>query len=164
MSSLLPTTEKLRSLDAALIRWMNGHGRQFLRLALGVIFVWFGTLKLFAAGPADDLVRRTVYWVSPDVFLPVLGVWEIAIGVCFFFGPLIRLGLLLLAFQLPGTFLPLILLPEVCFVRAPFILTMEGQYIVKNLLIIGGALVVGGSMREMRAQTHPMSRDSPPSI
>ena len=53
-------------------------------------------------------------------------------------------------FQLPGTFLPLLLLPNVCFSGSPFVLTMEGQYIVKNLLIIGAALVVGGSMRVMK--------------
>ena len=143
-------TQKLKKLDAGVIAWMNGHGRSFLRGALGVIFIWFGALKIFSASPADDLVRRTVYWFNPDVFLPVLGAWEVAIGICLLFRPLLRLGLLLLFFQLPGTFLPLVLLPEVCFVRFPFNLTMEGQYIVKNLLIIGAALVVGGSMRKMR--------------
>jgi uncharacterized membrane protein YkgB len=142
-------SEKLSRLDAAVIHWMNDHGRRFLRLALAVIFIWFGALKLFAIGPADDLVRRTVYWVNPDSFLPLLGAWEMLIGLCFLLRPLLRLGLLLLLFQLPGTFLPLVLLPEVCFVQAPWVLTMEGQYIVKNLLIIGAALVIGGSMRTL---------------
>jgi uncharacterized membrane protein YkgB len=143
-------TEKLKRLDARLIAWMRDHGLGFLSIALGVIFIWFGALKIFSSSPADDLVRRTVYWFDPDIFIPVLGVWEVVIGACLLFRPLIRLGLLLLFFQLPGTFLPLLLLPEVCFAGFPFNLTMEGQYIVKNLLIIGAALVVGGSMRTMR--------------
>jgi uncharacterized membrane protein YkgB len=126
---------------------MLRKGFGFLRFALGLIFIWFGLLKVFAASPADDLVRRTVYWMEPDKFLPVLGWWETAIGICLLARPLNRLGLLLLAVQLPGTFLPLFLLPEVCFVRFPFELTMEGQYIIKNLLIIGAALVVGGTVR-----------------
>lgn len=132
--------------DRAVSGWMNHYGRFLLRLAVAVIFIWFGALKIFQASPADDLVRRTIYWLQPDVFIPVLGGWEVAIGVCLLFRPMLRLGLLLLALQLPGTFLPLIVLPEVCFVKFPFVLTMEGQYIVKNLLIIGAALVVGGSI------------------
>ena len=117
-----------------------------LRMALSLIFIWFGALKIFSASPADDLVRRTIYWLRPEIFLPVLGGWEVLIGVCLLFRPLLRMGLLLLALQLPGTFLPLIVLPEVCFARFPFELTMEGQYIFKNLLIIGAALVVGGTV------------------
>ncbi len=139
---------------------MGQHAVGVLRVALAIIFIWFGALKVFAASPADDLVRRTVYWFSPEVFLPVLGIWEIAIGICLLVPVLIRIGLLLLFFQLPGTFLPLLLLPEVCFVRFPFSLTMEGQYIIKNLLIIGAALVVGGSMRAIRLSVEPGSTGS----
>ena len=56
-------------------------------------------------------------------------------------------SILLLFIQMPGTFLPLILLPEVCFTSFPFGLTLEGQYIVKNLIIISAALVVGSTVR-----------------
>jgi uncharacterized membrane protein YkgB len=129
----------LEKYDRAISAWMALHGRRFLRFALALIFIWFGALKPFFASPANDLVKRTVYWISPDIFLPVLGWWEVAIGVCFLFRPLLRLGLLLLALQLPGTFLPLVLLPEVCFQHFPWAPTMEGQYILKNLLIIGAA-------------------------
>ena len=136
--------------DRAVSGWMNHYGRFLLRLAVAVIFVWFGALKIFQASPADDLVRRTIYWLRPDVFIPILGGWEVVIGLCLFFRRTLRLGLLLLALQLPGTFLPLVVLPEVCFVKFPFVLTMEGQYIVKNLLIIGAALVVGGTINPPR--------------
>ena len=69
-----------------------------------------------------------------------------AIGLCLLYAPFIRAGLFLLALQMPGTFLPLIILPEVCFIDIPFNLTLEGQYIVKNLVLIGAAIVVGSRL------------------
>ncbi len=66
--------------------------------------------------------------------------------------PLIRAALFLLFLQMPGTMLPLILLPDVCFTTFPYGLTMEGQYIIKNLVLIGAALVVGGTVRSSSDQ------------
>jgi uncharacterized membrane protein YkgB len=125
---------------------MAHYAPWILRLALAIIFIWFGGLKVVGSSPANDLVKRTIYWLQPEFFLPILGWWEVLIGVCLLFRPLIRPGLLLLALQLPGTFLPLLVLPDVCFQKFPFHLTMEGQYIIKNLLIIGAALLVGGTL------------------
>jgi uncharacterized membrane protein YkgB len=68
------------------------------------------------------------------------------IGICLLYTPLIRIGLFLLALQMPGTFLPLILRPEICFLDFPFNLTLEGQYIIKNLVLIGAAMVVGSKL------------------
>jgi uncharacterized membrane protein YkgB len=135
---------------------MAAHGLRLLRYSLAIVFIWFGLLKPFGSSPADDLVKRTVYWFPPEVFFPILGWWEVAIGLCLLFRPLLRAGLLLLFLQMPGTFLPLVILPEVCFRSVPFELTMEGQYIVKNLVLITAALVVGGTVtkagRKARAQ------------
>jgi uncharacterized membrane protein YkgB len=117
-----------------------------LRISLGIIFIWFGGLKVFGQSPANDLITKTVYWFNPDIFIPILGVWEAAIGLCLLVPNFIRLGLLLLALQMPGTFLPLVLLPEVCFQSNPLNLTLEGQYIVKNLVLIGAAMVVGARL------------------
>jgi len=74
------------------------------------------------------------------------------IGICLLFPPLIRIGLGLLALQMPGTFLPLVLLPDVCFISIPFDLTLEGQYIVKNLVLIGAGLVVGSKLVPLQKQ------------
>src|ERR1051326_7956233 len=60
----------LTRVDTVVATWMDRHGRRLLRFALAVIFVWFGGLKLWLASPADDLVRRPIYWVLPDVFFP----------------------------------------------------------------------------------------------
>lgn len=134
--------------DRRIAAWMERYGHRVLRIGLAVVFIWFGTLKPLGLSPAADLVKRTVYWLPPEVFLPILGGWEVAIGLCLLFRPLIRVGILLLFLQMPGTLLPLFVLPEVCFTSVPFGLTLEGQYIVKNAVLIGAAIVVGGTVRE----------------
>ena len=136
------------AIDQAIAGWMERYGKRFLRLSLAVIFIWFGALKPFGLSPAQELIEHTVYWLPPEIVVPILGWWEVAIGVCLLFRPLIRVGILLLALQMPGTMLPLILLPEVCFTSFPFGLTLEGQYIIKNLILISAALVVGGTVRQ----------------
>jgi len=130
--------------DSWFIGLLNRYSLTILRVSLAAIFIWFGVLKIFGDSPANDLITKTIYWFNPDIFIPILGVWETAIGICLFVPYLNRAGLFLLALQMPGTFLPLILLPEVCFQSIPFNLTLEGQYIVKNLVLIGAAMAVGG--------------------
>lgn len=138
----------LGPLDHRVAGWMHRNGHFILRMGLAVVFIWFGLLKPLGLSPAADLVRRTVYFLPPDVFLPILGWWEVAIGIGLLFRPLNRLAILLLFLQMPGTLLPLVLLPEVCFTTVPYALTLEGQYIIKNAVLIGAALVVGGTVRQ----------------
>ena len=134
-------------IDRHISGWMNRYGRLFLRISLAVVFIWFGILKPLGVSAAAELVRRTVYWLPPDFFIPLLGWWEVAIGVGLLFRPLIRVALFLLFFQMPGTVLPLFLLPEVCFTQIPFAPTLEGQYIIKNLILLSAAIAVGGTVR-----------------
>jgi len=139
--------KKIDRLDTKISYWMGRYGAFLSRVSLGIIFVWFGALKTMGMSPAQELVARTVYWFPPEIFIPILGWWEVVIGLCLIIKPLIRLGILLLFLQMPGTALPMILLPDVCFTKIPFGLTMEGQYIIKNLVLISAALVVGGGVR-----------------
>ncbi len=123
-----------------------------LRISLAVIFVWFGLLKPLGLSPAEGLVLATVDWMpflEPRQWLAVIGWWEVAIGLTFLHRKTSRLAILLLAGQMVGTFLPLVLLPETTFQpgRIPYAPTLEGQYIIKNLLIISAALVIGGTLR-----------------
>lgn len=141
----------LESLDSSIAAWMDRWSLPILRVGLGIVFIWFGGLKVGGVSPAADLVAATVYVLPPEFFVPVLGIWEMLIGICLLYRPLFRIGILLLFLQMPGTFLPLVLLPEVTFVTFPYALTVEGQYIVKNLVIIGAALVVGGTVRNQRS-------------
>jgi uncharacterized membrane protein YkgB len=147
---------RLDRLDLAISGIMGRVGLPMLRIGLGIVFVWFGALKFLGLSPAADLVARTVYWgVDPALFIPVLGWWEVIIGVCLMdpgriFGLgrwLTRAGIFLLLLQMPGTFLPLVLLPEITWQR-PLVPTIEGQYILKNLVIIGAALFLGGRVRQ----------------
>ncbi|PSP92265.1 hypothetical protein BRC87_00255 [Halobacteriales archaeon QS_4_66_20] len=139
--------QQYNEIDAAIAGAMDRWSVPVLRVAVAVVFVWFGALKVFDVSPAADLVSRTVYFFPPETFVPILGVWEVVIGICLLYRPLIRIGIFLLFLQLPGTFLPVILLPEVVFRTFPYALTVEGQYIAKNLVIIGAALVIGGTVR-----------------
>ena len=70
----------MKKMDGRLINLLNNLSMQALRISLGIIFIWFGALKVFAESPANDLITKTIYWFDPDIFIPVLGVWEIAIG------------------------------------------------------------------------------------
>lgn len=137
--------------DARITGWMARNAITLTRVALGLVFLWFGALKFFPGlSPAEDLVRRTMAalpLVPVDVGLPLLAAWEVAIGLGLLTGRFLRLTLLLLFLQMPGTMLPLFFFPEETFVRVPWAPTLEGQYIVKNFVLIGAALVVGATVR-----------------
>jgi uncharacterized membrane protein YkgB len=127
-----------------------------MRLGLGIVFFWFGALKLVPGlSPAEELVRSTIYFVDPDIFQPVLAVWEMVIGLGLITGRYLRATLLLLFAQMVGTAMPLVLLPEVVWTIFPFGLTLEGQYIIKNLVLIGSAIVLGGTVRGGRLVAEP---------
>jgi uncharacterized membrane protein YkgB len=130
---------------------MSRNAVLLLRVSLAIIFIWFGGLKLVGTSPANELVTRTVYWFDPKWFIPFLGAWEVVIGLCMLWRPLIRTSIGLLALQMPGTFLPLVLLPDVCWVHIPWSPTLEGQYIIKNLVLIAAAIAVGGTVKPSRA-------------
>jgi len=153
---IMRLTDQFDQVDQQITQWMARYGLLIMRLGLGVVFFWFGALKLVPGlSPAEDLVRHTIYFVDPDLFLPVLAVWEMLIGLGLMTGKLMRITLLLLFVQMPGTALPLVLLPEVTWTAFPYGLTLEGQYIIKNLALIGAALVLGGTVRGGRLEPDP---------
>lgn len=145
-------TGAINSIDRRIVYFMRRRTAFALRCSLAVIFIWFGALKTIGHSPAEELVRRTVEWMpllTPDQWLRVIGWWEVAIGATFLFRATQRVAIALLAMQMVGTFLPLVLLPEITFQdgRAPYAPTLEGQYIVKNLVVIAAAIAVGGMVR-----------------
>lgn len=157
--SLTALEAQYERIDRAVTRWMARYGILLLRVGLGAVFLWFGALKLVPGlSPAEDLVRNTTYFVDPEWFLPVLAVWEMAIGLGLIFGRFMRLTLLLLFLQMPGTALPLVVLPGVVWTVFPYGLTLEGQYIVKNLVLIAAGLVLGGTVRGGRLEPEPAAR------
>ena len=135
--------------DKNITEWMGKYGLLTLRISLGIIFLWFGLLKFFKGlSPAEDLVRNTVYFMDPDLFIPILAAWESLIGIGLITGKYMRLTLLLLFLQMPGTALPLVILPEKVWTIFPYGLTLEGQYIIKNLVLISAGLVLGSTVRK----------------
>lgn len=152
-------TELLRRFDRAdrrITHWMARAGIPVLRVAVGVVYIWFGALKLVPGlSPAEGLVRDTVPFLPGDLFVPFLGLWEVLIGLLFLTGKGLRLAILLLFLQMPGTLSPVVLLPGRVFTAFPFGLTLEGQYIVKNLVLIAAALVVGATVRGGRLTESP---------
>ena len=140
-------------LDRKIAAWMDKYCQVLMRLSLALIFIWFGLLKPLGMSPEEELIKNTVYFFPPSIVLFVLGCWEVTIGIGLLYRPLLRLALFLLLIELPGTFLPLIILPEVCFDSVPFGLTLEGQYIVKNLFLIGAAFVIGSKVAPRSSQS-----------
>ena len=133
------------SVSAFLRRWSIPA----LRVSLGAVFVWFGALKVFDVTPVADLVGRTVYWFDPDWVVPVLGAFEILVGIGLLFKIALRAILAIFAAQMLGTFLVLILLPEVSFEDGnPLLLTVEGEFVIKNLVLLSAGMVVGATVRK----------------
>ena len=118
-----------------------------VRIPMFIIFFWFGFLKIVDLSPAQELVQDTVYWMpflSAEMWTYVIGLWEVLIGIFFLFKKTTLIAMLLLLIQMSGTFLPLVILPEITFQDSnPFLPTLEGQYIIKNIIIITAALIIG---------------------
>jgi uncharacterized membrane protein YkgB len=141
-------TAKIRDVDLRIVRLFHRYGHFLHRVSLGTLFVWFGLLKPFGHKTTTSLLAHTVYWGEPAIVVPLLGWWEVAIGLCLIYRPLVRMALLLLAIRLPGTLLAFVMLPEVCFLHVPFVPTQEGQYLIKDVVMLFAAMAIGGSVRE----------------
>lgn len=139
--------------DAKLVPFLRTAAVPLLRISLGIVFVWFGALKVFDVSPVSDLVARTVYWVDPNLFVPALGAFEMFVGLMLLLARALRLTLLLFVAQMVGTFLTFFVLPEVTFRDGnPLLLTVEGEFVVKNLVLFSAAMVVGTTIRRRSAR------------
>jgi len=152
-------------LDARITRWMARNGVRMLRIALGLIFFWFGVLKLFPGlSPATELAGRTIAILTfgllqPQFSVPILAAWECVIGLGLISGRWMRVTILLLLAQMAGTMLPLAFFPEATFTRMPYAPTLEGQYIIKNLVLVTAALVLGATVRGGKLTSRPIEAD-----
>jgi len=144
---------------------MARHGPVLLRVSLGIVFLWFGALKFFPGlSPAQDLAGRTIEVltfgiVKPDISLPVLAAWECIIGIGLITGIWMRATILLLMLQMLGTLTPIVLFPSEVFVEPPYAPTLEGQYIIKNLVLISAAVVLGALVRGGAVNPEPLRGD-----
>ena len=139
--------KKAERLDERLRPILARIGVPLLRISLGVVFLWFGFLKIVDVSPVSGLVANTIYWFDPDVVVPALGAFEVFVGACLVAGRLMRIALPLLVLQMAGTFMVLVLLPDVAFRDGnPLLLTVEGEFVVKNLVLLSAALVIGSRL------------------
>jgi uncharacterized membrane protein YphA (DoxX/SURF4 family) len=144
---------RVNAADAAITRWMARHGPTYLRTSLGIVFLWFGILKFFPAmSPAEELAARTMRVMTggrlpAEVSLPILAAWECLIGIGLLVGRALRAVLFLLYTQMLGTMTPIVLFPHDVFTRFPYAPTLEGQYILKNIVLISAGIVVGATVR-----------------
>lgn len=148
MTSFDSFRDQFDRLDTRLLQFMERYGISFLRISLAIVFIWFGLLKVINASPVADLVANTVYWLAPEFFVPFLGFWEVLVGLGLLFRFQLRLTLLLFWLQMAGTFIVLIVQPQIAFQAGnPLLLTTEGEFVIKNLILITAGLVIGSTVK-----------------
>ena len=151
--------EMFERTDFALTNWMARNGVKLMRVSIGIVFFWFGVLKFFPGlSPAEGLATATIArmsfgLLSAETSLLLLAIWETAIGLGLIFGVFMRATLLLLWLQMLGTITPLFIFPQEAFQIVPFVPTLEGQYILKNMVLISAGLVIGATVRGGQIKT-----------
>ena len=120
-------------------RWIN-------RIALAIIYCWFGVFKIIHQSPAQELVANLhsvtfVHYIPINIFQVMLGYIECIIGILWLVPRLTKTAFTIFSLHIITTFLPLFFLPDQTWSNT-LILTMSGQYIMKNLVLAASALTV----------------------
>ncbi|WP_222942420.1 doxx family protein [Arenibacter arenosicollis] len=119
-----------------------------LSISIGIVHLWFGLLKFFLGlSPADLLAKQTISLltfnlVPENVGILLLALIEVAIGLCLIFNFQLKRIIVMAIIHLVLTFIPVVFFPEISFSKAPFSLTLVGQYIIKNIVIISALLLI----------------------
>lgn len=119
-----------------------------LRVSIGIIYLWFGVLKFFpGVSPAEELAKETIHLltfglIQPNLSLLLLAIWETAIGVVLISGLFLKLAIRVVLVHMVCTFAPLFLLPGLSFTAPPLALTLVGQYIIKNIVIVSALFAI----------------------
>lgn len=142
----------LEHCDDVFIHSLRRISIPFARCALFIVFFWFGILKIIGTSPANPMVASLLHVTMPflgwDTFIILFAIYEMCIGIAFTLPRCERLALALLIPHMVMTSLPLFFLPAMTW-QGFLTPTMEGQYIIKNLIII--ALAMG-----IVAHLHPL--------
>lgn len=137
----------LHKLDHKIISFMKKYGERVELLFLGSYFLWFGLLKIFGGKSASSIIAKSIYWIDPSIGVPALGLWEAVIGLGLLIHRLHRLAVFLLIVRIPGVFLALIYHYDECFLNGVLEPSIQGQYLIKQLTLIGAALVIGSLIK-----------------
>jgi uncharacterized membrane protein YkgB len=129
-----------------------------LRISLGVVYIWFGALKVADATPVGQLVAKTVPFLPEKFFVPALGVFEVLLGVALIVGRYLGIVALLMVAHLAGTFLVLVTQPQEAFMNGnPLVLSMTGEFVMKNVVLITAGLLLATRPR-VREPRHARRR------
>lgn len=143
----------IQSIDLKLIHLFRKVSMPVARIALFVVFFWFGLLKMVGLSPASGVVERlfeqTVPFMSFANFLIAFGFFECLIGVLFLIKGVERVVVPLLFLHMITTFGPLVFLPEETW-QSTFVPTLEGQYIIKNLVIIAASIGIAAHLHPVK--------------
>lgn len=140
-----PSLPAISNLDDLLLGVLRRWSIPALRGALALVFVWFGALKLLGFSPVLALIEQTYTFLPAPHFVLILGGWEILIGIGLIFKRALRFVLILMCVHLTGTFVALYLAPTRFFLHGiPLLLTADGEFVVKNLVLVASGLVIGG--------------------
>ena len=149
----------LNRADQRVVDAMGAYGLVLLRISLGVVFIWFGLLKVIGVTPVADLVVAVVSWVPAALAVPLVGIFEVVLGVGLVVGYGLRFTLLLLWLHLAGTFMLLLVRPDLAFQSGnPLFLTADGEFVIKNLVLISGGIAVGSTVRSQVKHLHSDAR------
>ena len=132
----------------ALKRWLV-----ILRISIGIIYLWFGVLKFFpGVSPAESLAKDTIHLLTLNILddkiaLLLLAIWETVAGIMLIGGIYTRVAIRAVMVHMFCTFTPLILLPGLSFTEAPLSLTLIGQYIIKNIVIVSALFLLDTTLK-----------------
>lgn len=151
-SPLRQPLRTVRLVEQRVAVFVRRYSLLLLRMSLGVVFIWFGGLKVANVTPVADLVAATVPWLGRTWFVPALGAIEVLLGIALIVGRHLTIVGCALAVHLAGTFLVLVMQPHVAFQNGnPILLTTIGEFVVKNLVLISAGLVVASRHPTYRA-------------
>ena len=123
---------RFNQIDRAIVGFMGSYAISLLRIALGITYIWFGGLKILGVSPVAELVAKTLFFLPGQVVVPFMGIWEVAIGIGLLLRLALRFTLLMMCLQLAGTFLVLIVQPQLAFQNMnPLLLTETVELVIK---------------------------------
>ena len=143
----------LSSLDTYIIGNMRKAFLPSARFALFIVFAWFGALKVFGLSPATPLVEalhsQLIPFIPFDQFYMAFGVYEVVIGLTFIIKGFERAAIALLFPHMISTALPLVFTPDMVW-QGWFVPTLEGQYIIKNTVLVSAAIGIASQLTPIR--------------
>jgi putative oxidoreductase len=152
LRSLRDVDRRVRAMEELAVHWLIAHSIAILRVTLGTVFLGFGLLKFFpGVSPAQDLVEHTTdiltFGLIPgSVALVGVATLECVIGLCLIVGRGLRGAIYLLCVQLIGILSPVVLLAARLFDGPHGAPTLEGQYVLKDVILVGAALVIASTV------------------